>query len=167
MVPSLSGPGREHEPCAPRSAHGGHAGCRAATREEGGARIMLDRGLTILRIRGIPVRLHPSLIVFLPYLVFVATRQLDSVARLLGIPRDDFPLPPLAWGVILAVGLFVAVLAHELCHSLVAIRSGARVRSITLMMLGGVSLHRGRLLAGARGVDGLRRAARQLRHRGA
>jgi Zn-dependent protease len=109
---------------------------------------MLDRGLTILRIRGIPVRLHPSLIVFLPYLVFAAVRQLDSVALLLGVPRDAFRLPPLAWGIILAVGLFVAVLAHELCHSLVAIRSGARVHSITLMMLGGVSFIEGRLSPG-------------------
>ena len=109
---------------------------------------MLDRGLTILRIRGIPVRLHPSLLVFLPYLVFAATRQLDAVARLLGIPRDAFRLPPLVWGVILAVGLFVAVLAHELCHSLVAIRSGARVHAITLMMLGGVSFIDGRLPPG-------------------
>jgi Zn-dependent protease len=109
---------------------------------------MLDRGFTILRIRGIPVRLHPSLLVFLPYLAFVATRQLDSVARLLGVPREAFRLPPFAWGVLLAVGLFVAVLAHELCHSLVAIRSGARVHSITLMMLGGVSFIDGRLSPG-------------------
>jgi Zn-dependent protease len=109
---------------------------------------MLDQGITIFRIRGIPVRLHPSLLVFLPYLAFAATRQLDGVARLLGIPRDAFRLPPLAWGVILAVGLFVAVLAHELCHSLVAVRSGARVHAITLMMLGGVSFIAGRLSPG-------------------
>jgi Zn-dependent protease len=115
---------------------------------EGGARIMLDRGLTIFRIRGIPVRLHPSLLVFLPYLAFVAMRQLGAVARLLGIPRDAFRLPPLVWGVILAVGLFVAVLVHELCHSLVALRSGARVHAITLMMLGGVSFIDGRLSPG-------------------
>lgn len=106
---------------------------------------MLDRGFTILRIRGIPVRLHPSLIVFLPYLVFATTRQLGSVASLLGVPRDAFHLPPIVWGIILAVGLFVAVLVHELAHSLVAIRSGARVHSITLMMLGGVSFIEGRL----------------------
>ena len=109
---------------------------------------MLDRGFTIFRVRGIPVRLHPSLLLFLPYVAFVATRQLGYVAIALDIPRDTFRLPPLVWGVILAVGLFVAVLVHELCHSLVAIRSGVRVRSITLMMLGGVSLIEGELPPG-------------------
>ncbi len=106
---------------------------------------MLDRGFTLLRVRGIPVRLHPSLLLFLPYLAFVAMRQIGYVAARLGLPRDAFHLPPLFWGVLLAVGLFVAVLAHELAHSLVAVQSGARVRSITLMMLGGVSLIEGEM----------------------
>ncbi len=106
---------------------------------------MLDRGITLLRVRGIPVRLHPSLLLFLPYLAFVAMRQIGFVAGALHLPPDAFHLPPLLWGVILAVGLFVAVLAHELSHSLVAIRSGVRVRSITLMMLGGVSFIEGEL----------------------
>jgi Zn-dependent protease len=48
-------------------------------------------------------------------------------------------LPPIAWGIILAIGLFVAITLHELAHSLVAVKSGVKVRSITLMMLGGVS----------------------------
>jgi len=109
---------------------------------------MLDRGLTLLRIRGIPVRLHPSLLLFLPYLAFVAMRQIGYVTDRLGLPRDAYHLPPLVWGVLLAVGLFVAVLAHELAHSLVALRSGVRVRSITLMMLGGVSVIEGELPPG-------------------
>jgi Zn-dependent protease len=109
---------------------------------------VLDRGFTILRIRGIPVRIHISLLVFLPYVAFAATRQLGFVARALEVPRDEFHLPPAFWGVLLAVGLFVAVLVHELAHSLVAIRNGARVRSITLMMLGGVSFITGELPPG-------------------
>src|ERR1700744_3769486 len=101
---------------------------------------MIDHGLTIFRIRGIPIRLHLSLLVFLPYLAFVATRQFTLIAGALGLTRAELRLPPLFWGVILAVSLFVAVLIHELAHSLVALRNGAQVRSITLMMLGGVSL---------------------------
>jgi Zn-dependent protease len=108
---------------------------------------MLDRGLTLFRVRGIPVRLHPSLLLFLPFVAFMATRQLGFVASALGVPLEAFHLPPLVWGGILAVGLFVAVLVHELCHCLVAVRSGVRVRSITLMMLGGVSLLDGDLPA--------------------
>lgn len=109
---------------------------------------MLDQGLTIARIRGIPIRLHFSLLLFLPYVAVLAMRQIGYVAAALGLPPDAFHLPPLVWGVILAIGLFVAVLFHELCHSLVAVRSGARVRSITLMMLGGVSFIEGELSPG-------------------
>jgi Zn-dependent protease/CBS domain-containing protein len=57
----------------------------------------------------------------------------------LGIPRESFRAPPLVWGAILAVGLFVSVLLHELSHALVAIRNGGKIRSILLMMLGGVT----------------------------
>lgn len=100
---------------------------------------MFDRGVTVMRIRGIPVRLHITLLLFVPYVAYVATTQYSSIAATLDVPRDALKLPPLAWGVILAIGLFVAILAHELAHSLVALRHGLRVRSITLMMLGGVS----------------------------
>src|SRR5262249_48532643 len=90
------------------------------------------------RVHGIPIKLHVSLLVFLPYVAFVFAlqfRQLES--SLLG--PGGSALPPAFWGVILAVALFAAILLHELAHSLVAVKSGARVRSITLMMLGGVS----------------------------
>ena len=106
---------------------------------------MLESGFTVLRVRGIPVRLHLSLLLFLPYVAYIATRQYRYLASVIGVSPDALHLAPIVWGIILAVGLFVAVLAHELAHSLVAIKYGARVRSITLMMLGGVSLVEGEL----------------------
>jgi Zn-dependent protease len=42
-------------------------------------------------------------------------------------------------GVIMAVGLFVCVLIHELCHSIVARSRGLKVSSIVLFIFGGVS----------------------------
>ena len=100
---------------------------------------MFDGGWTIFRIRGIPVKLHVSLLLFLPYVAYVASRQFQYVADMLGLPPHAVHLSPFMWGAILAVGLFVSILLHELAHSIVAIRSGTPVRSITLMMLGGVS----------------------------
>ncbi|MDE2716029.1 MAG: site-2 protease family protein, partial [Chloroflexota bacterium] len=48
---------------------------------------------------------------------------------------------PTYWstGFVCALSLFVSVLLHEFAHSLVAIRRGYRVESITLFLLGGVS----------------------------
>lgn len=101
---------------------------------------MFERGWTVFRIRGIPIRLDITLLIILPYLVFVTSIQFEQFTKALGYPPSAMRLPALVWGVILAVLLFASILLHELGHSLVALRAGARVRSITLMVLGGVSL---------------------------
>lgn len=44
-----------------------------------------------------------------------------------------------ATGVLTSLLIFASVLAHELAHSLVALRQGEKVRSITLFILGGVA----------------------------
>jgi Zn-dependent protease len=94
---------------------------------------------TILRVRGIPIRAHWSLLLALPYLGWIFAMHFASVAKTAGVPREGVALHPLVWGLLLAIGLFISVLLHELAHSLVAIRAGGRVREITLMLLGGVS----------------------------
>jgi Zn-dependent protease/CBS domain-containing protein len=103
----------------------------------------MNRAWTIAKIRGIPVRLHVTLLLFLPYVAFVASnifhQRYADLARPLGLLHGPLVLPPLVWGVLLALALFLAILLHELAHCLVAISSGARVESITLLMLGGIS----------------------------
>ncbi|RKG56998.1 site-2 protease family protein, partial [Corallococcus exercitus] len=44
-----------------------------------------------------------------------------------------------AWGLAVAVGLFVSVLLHEMAHTFYALRHGGEVHGITLMIVGGVS----------------------------
>lgn len=104
---------------------------------------MFDHSITAFRLWKIPVKLHVTLLLFIPYVAFVATRQFAVVVENLGGSAASLHLPPFAWGLVLAVGLFVSILLHELAHCLIARRQGGEVQSITLTALGGVTRMRG------------------------
>lgn len=104
---------------------------------------MFDHSITAFRLWKIPVKLHITLLLFIPYVAFVATRQFAAIVDQLGVPADHIHVPPFAWGIFLAVALFVSILLHELAHSLIARRQGSEIQSITLMALGGVTRMRG------------------------
>jgi Zn-dependent protease len=94
----------------------------------------LGEGWQLLKIRGIPLRIHPSWFVIL--LLATAAFQQDYTASL----ASSLNAGELwALGLVTAVLLFLSVLLHELGHSLVALAHGVQVRSITLFLLGGVA----------------------------
>jgi Zn-dependent protease len=94
----------------------------------------MGEGLHILKVRGIPIRVHAS---------WLAVYALITWSLAVGyFPRMLPDLPPLAhWanGLLAALLLFVSVLLHELSHSLVARAHGLSVSGITLHVFGGVS----------------------------
>jgi Zn-dependent protease len=113
----------------------------------------VGEGWQLFKIRGIPLRIHPSWFVILA-LATAAFQQHYSLSL-----KDPVSATVL-WGMGLATAvlLFVSVLLHELGHSLVALAQGVQVRSITLFLLGGVasverecSTARGALLVAAAG----------------
>jgi Zn-dependent protease len=72
----------------------------------------------ILRVWGIPIRLHLSIVLIVPILLL------------------DFDLEH---ALVYGVGLFVSITLHELGHCFVAIRKGCRVSEILLLPIGGVA----------------------------
>jgi Zn-dependent protease len=94
----------------------------------------MSGGVTLFRIRGIPVRAHPSWLLILALLTWnLAVGYFPQVL-------PDLPVGAL-WikGLIAALLLFASVFLHELAHSIVALRYGIPVSSITLHIFGGVS----------------------------
>jgi len=94
----------------------------------------VESSFTIGRIRGIPIGVHYTWLIAL----FMITWSLAA-----GYFPATYPGwgRPTSWlvGAASAILLFVSVLLHELCHSVVAQARGLAVHSITLFIFGGVS----------------------------
>jgi len=93
----------------------------------------MDSGLRIGRIFGIPIHLHPTW-----FLVFLLV-----VLQLWGYLAAEYVGMAAVWRVaivlVTSVLLFGSILLHELGHSVVALRHGVAVRSITLFIFGGLA----------------------------
>ena len=88
----------------------------------------------VARVLGIPVYVH-----FSWFIVFGLTAWTLAT----GYFPQQYPNLPVtsywAKGLVASLLFFVSILLHELGHSLVAIRSGIGIRSITLFIFGGVA----------------------------
>ncbi|MGB9964582.1 CBS domain-containing protein [Halobacterium hubeiense] len=97
---------------------------------------------------GIPIKLDVTFLLILPVFAYLIGTQVDVWVEMLnGVPfnagLDDAALTGgnVRWylGVAAAVGLFAGVVLHELGHSVVAMRFGFPIDSITLWILGGIA----------------------------
>ncbi|HEX6254198.1 MAG TPA: site-2 protease family protein [Euzebyales bacterium] len=89
---------------------------------------------TLLRIRGVPLVIGPSLLLLVGLFTVVLARQL--------LPRAAFvDAPGAAWATAaVTTALFIAsIFAHEVGHAVTSLDRGVEVRSITLFLLGGVT----------------------------
>jgi Zn-dependent protease/CBS domain-containing protein len=89
--------------------------------------------------RGIPIRVHFTLLLILPVLAVMFGGAFRRAAEMAEVPPERLLGSPALWGLGVAVGLFASVFVHELAHTVYALARGGQVRSITLMMVGGVS----------------------------
>ena len=105
------------------------------------------RGIQVASAFGIPIRLHWSFLIILPLFALLIGWDIVLLAELLNdlLVADIDPqglegeLLPWVLGLVAAVGLFAGVLLHEFGHSLVAMRYGYEIDSITLWLLGGLA----------------------------
>src|SRR5919109_918670 len=100
--------------------------------------IYIDRvvslSLQVIKIKGIPIRLHFTLIIVFFLITWtLAARLMPEIYP--GLARTEY------WiiGILGASVLFISVLLHELAHSIVALKYGLKVRQIELFIFGGVS----------------------------
>jgi Zn-dependent protease len=90
--------------------------------------------LRLGKIKSIEIHVNVTwLVIFVLLVYWVRSRYIPAAAPLLA----DGP----AWvvSVLAALVLFASVLAHELAHSLVAVRNGLPIRKITLFIFGGIA----------------------------
>ena len=105
------------------------------------------RSFTVGSAFGIPIKVDLTFLLVLPLLAWLIGSQIGQYVTqfnaLLGANLDVAALTagstPFVLGSIAAIGLFAGVVLHELGHSLVAMRFGAPIESITLWFLGGVA----------------------------
>ncbi|WP_336024557.1 CBS domain-containing protein [Halobellus salinisoli] len=105
------------------------------------------RGIRIGSAFGIPIKLDLTFLLVLPLFAWLIGSDVGQLAvvvnDLFGSAIDAEPLTAgsMQWvlGAAAAIGLFICVLLHEFGHSLVAMRYGYEIESITLWLFGGVA----------------------------
>ena len=96
---------------------------------------------------GIPIKLDLTFLLVLPLFAYIIAVQVDLWVDILndafGAGLDPAILTgsavPWILGLLAALGLFAGVVLHELGHSLVAMRFGFPIDSITLWLFGGIA----------------------------
>lgn len=98
------------------------------------------------RLVGIPLNLDLTFLLALPFFAWMIASNIPSYIDAFGLDMDPEALrervPPIALGLVAALGLFASVVIHELGHCLVGRRLGMEAESITLWILGGLARFR-------------------------
>ncbi|MFD1635137.1 M50 family metallopeptidase [Haloplanus ruber] len=105
------------------------------------------RGIRIGSAFGIPIKLDLTFLLVLPLFAWLIGSDVGNLVTVLNdvfgvaMPVEALTAGSVPWvlGGAAATGLFLCVLLHEFGHSLVAMRYGYQIDSITLWLFGGVA----------------------------
>ncbi|RPJ02056.1 MAG: site-2 protease family protein [Candidatus Aminicenantes bacterium] len=95
---------------------------------------MFGKTVTLFRVFGFEIKVDWSWLILGALIVWSLAKGLFPAWY-----KDIDPAAYWAMGVAGALGLFISIVFHELCHSLVARRYGVHMRGITLFLFGGVA----------------------------
>jgi Zn-dependent protease/CBS domain-containing protein len=107
----------------------------------------MNGSLKIGSLFRIPILIHWTFLLIIPLFAWIIGVQIglttELIASLYKVTIDSSVITsgymPYILGTVIAIGLFVGVLIHEIAHSLVALKNGIRINSITLLFFGGIS----------------------------
>jgi Zn-dependent protease/CBS domain-containing protein len=107
----------------------------------------MNGSLKIGSLFRIPILIHWTFLLIIPLFAWIIGVQIglttELIASLYKVTIDTSVITsgymPYILGTVIAIGLFVGVLIHEIAHSLVALKNGIRINSITLLFFGGIS----------------------------
>lgn len=102
----------------------------APERTRGGA---FPRAVTVLRFRGVPIRLHVSWVLIAALVLWVLWLRFSVLLAPYGTAVVGLS------SALLAVVLFASIIAHELGHAVASLDRGIGVAGVTLFLLGGVT----------------------------
>jgi Zn-dependent protease/CBS domain-containing protein len=94
----------------------------------------MKSSVEIGKIIGIPIRLHITLLLVLPLFAYIFSINIPF-----GFGNVASSTLRYALSITATIALFLSILLHELAHSVIAMRYGSKVQSITLFLFGGVS----------------------------
>mgnify|MGYP000182061974 CR=1 FL=1 len=100
---------------------------------------MFKKSLKIGEIAGIPIKIHFSFLLILPFFAWIFGNNIQSFLEYMEVTKASLSLNSYFLGLILAILVFVSVALHELAHSFMARSRGMEINDITLMLLGGVA----------------------------
>ncbi|MDD1712716.1 MAG: CBS domain-containing protein [Methanoregulaceae archaeon] len=107
----------------------------------------MNGSLKIGSLFRIPILIHWTFLLVIPLFAWIIGVQIglttELIASLYKVTIDTSVIAsgymPYILGTVVAIGLFIGVLIHEIAHSLVALKNGIRINSITLLFFGGIS----------------------------
>src|SRR5665648_383840 len=100
----------------------------------------MKMSIKIAQLWGIPIKLHITFLLVLPLFTWVfASNNIKIGGLTIGFLGIENTALRLVLAMVATILLFVCIALHELGHSWVAKRHGAKIQNITLLLFGGVA----------------------------